>query len=353
LADAGVAFSSPDDAPNVIDFNNRGVYVRAIAYDQGDLLHILRQTPIPDGAPAADKVRETLQALEDEYPVVKLVLNESEDRASFTVSAEQFEPSYAIEDIFWRTADLVVSVAKDGYRRLSPHTEHEEQADSQKAWVAKVEEELRKGSATETTDSAAVFSAVKASLAFVVTDGGNATAFCVASDAQASYYVTNAHVVKDSKGVVLYRQRPYFEKMPGTVVAQGKPNGIDLAVIQVATSGIAPLKLQDSMPKDETQIGVAGYPRVQLKFADVCGELVPAIHLGTITAVVEGGAGILHDALSRPGSSGGPVFDVASGEVIGVHSAGWVEEEQFYCVGAAAALAPFLIEHKVVIKHES
>ena len=350
LSDAGVTYSSPEDDPTVVDFNNRGDYLRVLTYEQGDLLHIKRWASMPKDRPNLARIVEIFQALEDEYPIVKVIYDPSKDETSFAVSAEQFEPLTVIEDVFWRTADLVVSVAEDGCRRLNQQIATEVITVGHDAWVAQLEEALQKGSAADVLDSSSVFAAVKTSLAMVLADGGNATAFCVASDGQSSYYVTNAHVVKDSSEIFVYRQKPHFEKMAGKVVAEGKPDGIDLAVIRVDVPGIATLKLQDALPKDETPIGVAGYPRAQVKFAQVSGELVPAIHLGTITAVVEGGAGILHDALSRPGSSGGPVFDITSGEVIGVHSAGWVEEEQFYCVGAAAALTPFLAANKLLIQ---
>lgn len=349
LTDAGVAYSSPDDDPTVVDFNNRGNYVRAMTYEKGDILHMMRWAPMPKNRPELARILEIFQTLEDEYPIVKLIYNQSNDETSFAVSAEQFEPLTVIGDVFWRTADLVVSVAEDGCRHLNQQIAAVVSDNGHDARVAQLEAALEKGSASEGLDSSSVFTAVKTALAMVVTDGGNATAFCVASDAKASYYVTNAHVVKGSKELFVYRQRPHFEKMIGNVVAEGKPDEIDLAVIRVDIAGIAPLKLQKALPKDETPIGVAGYPRAQVNFARVSGELVPAIHLGTITAVVEGGKGILHDALSRPGSSGGPVFDIASGEVIGVHSAGWVEEEQFYCVGTAAALMPFLSTNDLIV----
>ena len=352
LNDAGVAYSSPADNPTVVEFNNRGNYVRSVTYETGDLLQMSRWAPMPKNKPDLIRILEIFQALEDEYPIVKLIYDQIKDETSFAVSAEQFEPLTAIGDVFWRTADLVVSVAEDGCRRLNQQIAAEISDDSHDAWVAQLEGALKRGSVNEALDSSTVFAAVKNSLAMVLTDGGNASAFCVASDAQASYYVTNAHVVKDANEIFVYRQRPRFEKMIGNVVAEGKPDETDLAIIKVDVPGIASLKLQDALPKDETPIGVAGYPRAQVQFAKVSGELVPAIHLGTITAVVEGGAGILHDALSRPGSSGGPVFDISSGEVIGVHSAGWAEEEQFYCVGSAAALMPFLATNNITINNQ-
>jgi len=352
LTDAGVAFRSPDDQPNVIVFNNRGFYVRAIAYDRGDLLHLTHRAPLPENARDAAAIDEILQALEDEYPIVKIALNDSRERPTFTVTAEQYEPPSDITDVFWRTADLVVAVVKDGYRRLSAQGESERASDGHSALVAQLEEELQKGSATGAVDSEAVFAGVKASLAMLVTDRGSATAFCVASDAQASYYVTNAHVVESAKEIVLYRQRPHFEKMRGTVVAQGAADDIDLAVVRVATSGIALLKLHDKPPKNEAPIGVAGYPRVQINAAaaEMVGEVVPAIHLGTITGVIEGGACVQYDALTRPGISGGPVLDLASGEVVAVHCGRWLEDEQSYGIGAAVVLVPFLVHKKIVVQ---
>jgi hypothetical protein len=92
-------------------------------------------------------VRSILDALQDEFPVVKLSTIDSGDHSGFTVAAEQFEPDVAnIGGVFWKTADLLVSVADECYRRLE--AQPEEATASQTGadeWLAGLEAALEKG----------------------------------------------------------------------------------------------------------------------------------------------------------------------------------------------------------------
>jgi S1-C subfamily serine protease len=358
LTDAGVAFSSPEGRrSNAIDFKNRGTILEAIAYDQGDLLHITCTCGMPAPAPTPAKVQEVFQAIEDQFPIVKLLATGSKDAPSFMVSAEQFEPDVErIGGVFWRTADLLVTAARETYLRLSPQqvvAASEKQPDPLVQWIAKLEEALRQGcnrpgSKTGDGDNAAVYARVKSSLALVITkDGSTGSAFCVASDATASYYVTNAHVTRGSATVTLYRQKPDYEKMEATVAAEGDGKDVDLALLRVSAANVPPLKLKEQPPKDESPIALAGYARVQLWAAEQFGELIPSIHLGTITGLLKNGSCVMHDVVCRPGDSGGPLFDPESGEVVGVQEGGWQEEEEAYAIGAPV-LASFLKAGKVL-----
>ena len=189
---------------------------------------------------------------------------------------------------------------------------------------------------------------IRLSLALVVDeqDGGRGTAFCVASTSERSLYVTNAHVVGDREQLTLYRQYPAYQKMVGQVVAKGNPDDVDLALLSVPVGGIPAVVMSPTTPKPDLPVAIAGYAQVQMWAAAKFGELLSAAHAGTITAIYRDGNTILHDALSRPGNSGSPLFDPATGEVYGVESGGWDAEREAVAVGQKALLA-FLAQHEV------
>jgi hypothetical protein len=354
LTDAGVTFTLPGDHPTVVDFKNRGTIMRGISYENSDLLHLTCTYTIPPHCAAA-QVLEVLAALQEEFPIVKLNRFEENGHAGFTVSAEQFEPDTAhIGGVFWRTADLLVTVADECLRRLlaPPVSVNSNVGVDREHWIGELEAALRQGSdqpgaTPREGDSAGVYAGVKASLALVVNeDCSTGTAFCVASDAYASYYVTNAHVIGDVSTVPLYRQRPQFDKLEARVVARGEDD-VDLALLRVDAPNIAQLNLHDHPPHSEAQVALAGYARVHIWAAEQFGELVPSIRHGTVTGILKSGSCVLHDVLCRPGDSGGPLFDPISGTIVGVQTAGWHDEEEGYAIGVPV-LAEFLKSNRAL-----
>jgi hypothetical protein len=353
LTGAGVAFTLPESDAVAVDFKNRGTAMRAIAYEHGDLLHLTCTYALPPHA-TIEREHEVFGALQDEFPVVKLNRFETENGAGFTVSAEQFEPDADhIANVFWRTADLLVTVANECYRRLeAPPAEADPSGSEQKAqWIAGLEAALRQGSdrpggPLRDGESAGVYAGIKSSLALVLTDDcATGTAFCVASTARASYYLTNRHVVGDAVAVPIYRQRPQFDKLEATVIARGEGDA-DLALLRVDAPSLAQLNLQDHPPKSESDVALAGYARVHIWAAERFGELVPSIRRGTVTGLLKGGSCVLHDVLCRPGDSGGPLFDPATGAIVGIQTAGWHDEEEGYAIGVPM-VAEFLAGSKI------
>jgi hypothetical protein len=186
---------------------------------------------------------------------------------------------------------------------------------------------------------------IRASLALVwLPDASSGTAFCIRSTPEASLYVTGAHVLGDSKVATLYRQFPVFEKMPGSVLASGATNGLDLAVVSVPTGNIPAVMLSPDVLDCDGAVALAGYARVQMWAADMLGEVTPAIHVGTVISVNRQGSVVMHDAISRPGNSGGPLFDSATGNVVGIEKSGWQDEETGCAIGVPV-LAAFLLDN--------
>jgi S1-C subfamily serine protease len=186
------------------------------------------------------------------------------------------------------------------------------------------------------------------SLALVVdSKGSSGSAFCVASDAERSIYVTNAHVVNEEQELTLYRQCPDYAKMVGTVVAKGDASDVDLAVLSVDVPSIQPVTISSVRPHRDMRVTILGYPQVQFWVADRFGELQSAAHSGTVTSVIHDGSTILNDAVSRPGNSGGPLFDAGTGDVVGICTSGWADEEASVAIGRDVLLK-FLNMHGIV-----
>jgi S1-C subfamily serine protease len=181
--------------------------------------------------------------------------------------------------------------------------------------------------------------------------GGTGSAFCVASDEQRSLYVTNAHVVAGYAGLTLYRQDPEFAKMTATVVARGTSTDLDLAVLSVPVPHVASVTLRATPPDPGARVALAGYPRVLIWAAPKLGGIAAAVYEATVNEINPRGTSMLHDAVSRPGCSGGPIFDPATGYVFGVNWAGYDSEGTALAVGLTA-LTTFLDENGVAYRSE-
>jgi len=201
----------------------------------------------------------------------------------------------------------------------------------------------------EDSPVAVSFARIKPSLALIANSAGWGTGFCVGSTALASYYLTNAHVVGTDAKVVVFRQFPTFQKLTGTVIAKGVEEDPDLAVVRVDVGRVPALKLRTTTPKEGDQIAEAGYPVAQLSLATIAGDsMTPSIHVGTVAALANRGGLIEFDAQTEPGNSGGPLFDPATGDVIGVVRAkikGTTEAN--LAVGVSRIVIAFLKQHDI------
>jgi S1-C subfamily serine protease len=175
--------------------------------------------------------------------------------------------------------------------------------------------------ADDSNQAAVTFSNVKPSLAFVVAHADKktaslGTAFCIGTYNGYAAFLTNRHVVGDDEFPKLFLmadQRVY----KGFVVRQNA--SIDVAIIAVPLApSVSPLTLAKALPSDGQGIAIAGFPAIQVQlFVDNQG-LSPSVHLGVISAVVSGGDLLEYDAQTDHGNSGGPLFDVQTGDVYGV-----------------------------------
>jgi len=143
----------------------------------------------------------------------------------------------------------------------------------------------------------------------------------VASGPWGAQILTVEHVIHDARDLKVTIGDRRVAK--ARTVARDEKS--DLALVQTDAKGLAPASLGTSLhvePGDA--VGVAGYP-IPDAFADE--------GLGTATSVYAGRvSSVRKDALELdlpviPGESGGPVFDAATGEVIGLAESRFEEEK--------------------------
>src|ERR1700734_1332753 len=124
---------------------------------------------------------------------------------------------------------------------------------------------LTSGLAAADNDAVAAFENLKPSLAIVesvaagVTSRG--TAFCVASNNNRSYFLTNNHVlIGDS---VKLRLEVDHQTYVAHILRRGAAP-MDVALIEVARGNIPVVTLAAQLPEPGTLIAVAGYPSLHL-----------------------------------------------------------------------------------------
>jgi S1-C subfamily serine protease len=150
-------------------------------------------------------------------------------------------------------------------------------------------------------------------LARVLTDDGLGTGFVYRSAGEATYFVTNAHVVDQQVDPIVRTS----DGVDHPAVVVGRDDGIDLAVLSVTSVTMnEPLLFADS----ETVIiaeplYVIGY----VLGSNLLGD--PTVTKGVLSGrrVIQGVDYVQTDAAVNPGNSGGPVIN-AAGEVVGMAS---------------------------------
>jgi serine protease Do len=159
------------------------------------------------------------------------------------------------------------------------------------------------------------------------------TGFCVNSDDHRSFFVTNNHVVTDSLGNVAPDLFVVLPKDPNTRHAAKvvrRSAELDIAIVAVDVGNVPPVKLSYAPPEAGDDIAIAGFPYVEVcEMAGLCGdallashankgELGPILSTGRVNTAGVGKYAIIYDALADHGNSGGPLFDIDSGDVYGI-----------------------------------
>ena len=147
------------------------------------------------------------------------------------------------------------------------------------------------------------------------------TGFVIRQVSGTAYVLTCAHVIRDVGGT----EKVKVDSKPGTVIASGEDNGLDLAVLQVYGLGDKPeINLQLSGQRGSTFItaGFQLYDKAHLirSLQGNLGESVGLHSVGFGERVQAWDLRIDGDYSLQPGYSGSPVVDEPSGYVLGIVS---------------------------------
>lgn len=162
----------------------------------------------------------------------------------------------------------------------------------------------------------------------------------VESGAWGTRILTDAHVVVDAKDLVAtIGDGPHA---PAHVVATtGEAD--DLAIVDVPLKNQRPVKLGSiANLAPGTAIGVLGYPIPDAFEDEHLGRTV-SLYTGRIASVRRGALEL--DVPIIPGESGGPVFDAATGEVIGIAESRFEEERAIGFATPIDTATRFLASH--------
>jgi serine protease Do len=157
--------------------------------------------------------------------------------------------------------------------------------------------------------------------------------------------LTDAHVIQDAKDLTAtIGDGP---RAPAHVVATTGEDK-DLAIVDVPLKNQRAAKLGSiAHIEPGTPIGVLGYP-VPDAFADERLGRTVSMYAGRIASVRKGALEV--DVPIVPGESGGPIFDVTTGDVIGVAESRFDEERSIGFATPIDEATRFLADHPRVVE---
>jgi hypothetical protein len=157
------------------------------------------------------------------------------------------------------------------------------------------------------------------------------TAFCIASSASTSEFLTTKHAVETSDPQAALRAVLGNSATPATIARTDST--LDLAIVSIAVGNVPTLKLSSSVPDLAESIGVAGFPYADaVRLSGIFGSgqmlantekapLQPWILMGSVAGTT--GQLIAFDTQGGAidsGLLGAPLFDPESGVVYGIVS---------------------------------
>ena len=171
-------------------------------------------------------------------------------------------------------------------------------------------------------------------------DDAYGSGFVVASGAWGSRVLTDKHVIDGARNLVATIGDG--DHGAARVVATSDDE-LDLALVEVAIPGAKPAPLGSAARLvPGTAVGVLGYP-IPDAFQDERLERTVSMYTGRISSVRKSTLEI--EVPIIPGESGGPVFDAASGEVIGIAESRFEEERAIGFATPIDVAKTFLAKH--------
>ncbi len=157
------------------------------------------------------------------------------------------------------------------------------------------------------------FDTVAKSIVLIDTGDGIGTGFFIASDEKRSIILTAQHVLGSKKRVKVYANAGYRGSFVATIMREDRDR--DLALLSVPTGPFPTLRLAASVTSGEA-IAAGGFDQLAYRYFKSSGDLQPNFHPGSVSSIR--GPLVVHDVPTDEGNSGGPLFDVESGDVVGV-----------------------------------
>ncbi len=192
----------------------------------------------------------------------------------------------------------------------------------------------------------AVAELMEASTVYVLLDKGDSYSMGSAFIVAEGYAVTNAHVVGSAKGVLLMNSR--LRPVKASVVRKeydDETGGNDFALLRFSSSAKLPVLSFTLRVNRMDRVSAWGFPVLVTQFDESLDDLLegkrtkapPVVYTeGTVSAVVErrGRKTVIHSAAIAGGNSGGPLVN-ARGEVVGINTWGYTEEDEGAFVNAS------------------
>jgi len=167
----------------------------------------------------------------------------------------------------------------------------------------------------------------------------------VESGAWGTRILTDAHVVEDAKDLIATIGDGVHA--PARVVARTGPDE-DLAIVDVHVPNQTAARLGSIAHLEPgTPIGVLGYPVPDAFEDEKLGRTV-SMYAGRVASLRKGALEV--DVPIVPGESGGPVFDVDTGEVIGIAESRFDEERAIGFATPIDQATRFLAAHPRIME---
>jgi len=167
-----------------------------------------------------------------------------------------------------------------------------------------------------------------------------------------SYVLTVAHVLAGREGVTIGVgfSGPHAArgKFAATVISQGKPDALDLALLRVLGIAVPPVLFpEDDRARLGEPVVVVGFPEGQRLgiFGGIVSQL-PLSELQEGIAADQAEHRIVIDAAAPAGVSGGGVFDVETGHLIGI-----VQGHETFSITVKDRAGPYVL--KVPVQGET
>ncbi len=173
----------------------------------------------------------------------------------------------------------------------------------------------------------------------VLIDAGDniGTGFFVASNANRSIILTAQHVIGAKKSVKVYAHAGYRGSFVATVMRVDRDR--DLALLSVPTGPFPTLPIATSATIGES-VAAGGFDDLAYRYFKSSGDLQPNFHPGSVSSIR--GSLVVHDVPTDEGNSGGPLFDVESGDVVGVVKGSF--NQNYYAAVGPPSIRQFLRE---------